>query len=277
MASYYKTIDGKNYDKAILDMAKASVAGQGDGRISLNDAKKIVRLIKDGGKVTDTEKRSLQYILKKYKFTDTAEDHIKHALGKKPATSEKKQVKKAVPAKKDKPAKTITAVKKKENKPAPAYSGTLSSAVQSQDQLKAGTAVKEKKSMWKYILTILVAILLILGIYYLYMKFRNMGTEQKQSAGIQADSSLNALEPQKNAEELKTALQEKAPEEIKPAETVDLKNRYVIKEGDTLVKISTERYNDYRKWELIWKHNKGVLKSPIMIFPGQVIELPEDK
>lgn len=277
MASYYKTIDGKNYDKAILDMAKASVAGQGDGRISLNDAKKIVRLIQDGGRVTDIEKRSLQYILKKYKFTDTAEDHIKHALGKKPGASEKKQVKKAVPAKKDKPVKTTKAVKKKENKPAPVYSGTVSSAIQSQDQLKAGTAAKEKKSIGKYILTILIAILLILGIYYLYMKFRNMGTDQKQSAGIQADSSLNALEPQKNAEKLKTALQEKAPEEIKPVETVDLKNKYVIKEGDTLVKISTERYNDYRKWELIWKHNKGVLKSPIMIFPGQVIELPEDK
>lgn len=284
MASYYKTIDGKNYDRAILDMAKASVAGQGDGRISLNDAKKIVRLIQDGGRVTDIEKRSLQYILKKYKFTDTAEDHIKHALAKKPGTSEKKQVKKAVPAakkavpvKKDKPAKTITAAKKKEKKPAPAYSGSVTASIQSQEQLKAGTAAKEKKSIWKYILAILVAILLILGIYYLYMKFRNMGTDQKQSSGIQADSSLNALEPQKNAEELKTALQEKAPEEIKPVETVDLKNRYVIKEGDTLVKISTERYNDYRKWELIWKHNKGVLKSPIMIFPGQVIELPEDK
>jgi len=43
------------------------------------------------------------------------------------------------------------------------------------------------------------------------------------------------------------------------------------------VKISTEHYNDYKKWELIWKNNKGVLKSPILIFPGQVIVLPEDK
>ena len=81
MASYYKTIDGENYDKAILDMAEACVAGKGDGRISVNDARKIVRLMQDGGKVTDIEKRSLQYILKKYKFTDAAQKHIKNALG----------------------------------------------------------------------------------------------------------------------------------------------------------------------------------------------------
>lgn len=269
MASYYKTIDGKNYDKAILDMAKSSVAGQGDGRISLNDAKKIVRLIQDGGKITDTEKRSLQYVLKKYKFTDTAQEHIKNALGKSAAAREHKTVKAAKPAaaKKSRPVK-------KTNAPA---------TVKSVTPQKTETAEKEtaraagKKPVLKTLLMLVLLLLLLAGIYYLYSKYKNRGVEQGQGAGIQSDSTINTVEQQKNAEELKSALQQKGPEEVKPSEIADGKNRYVIKEGDTLVKISTERYNDYRKWELIWKHNKGVLKSPIMIFPGQVIILPEDK
>lgn len=283
MASYYKTIDGKNYDKAILDMAKASVAGQGDGRISLNDAKKIVRLIQDGGRITDIEKRSLQYILKKYKFTETAEEHIKHTLGKSAGPAAKKQVKKEKPAAKKaaaaktaKPVKTAAAVRKKEKKSEPAYMGTVSSSIQSQDQLKAGTAAREKKPVLKYLIILLIAILLLLGIYYLYTKYKNREMGQKGSAGIETTGTIITADEQKKADELKSALQQKTPEEVKPADISAGKNSYVIKEGDTLVKISTERYNDYRKWELIWKHNKGVLKSPILIYPGQVIELPED-
>jgi len=275
MASYYKTIDGKNYDKAILDMAKSSVTGQGDGRISLNDAKKIVRLIKDGGKITDAEKRSLKYILEKYKFTESAIDLIEKTLSVKAGVS-KKQVaagKKATPVKIKKSPATA---KKQESKTAIPQKETVSAAIKSQDQLKAGTAAVEKKSIMKYILIILISILILLGIYYLFTKYKNRGLDQNQGVGIQSDSAIGTVEQQKNAEELKSALQQKAPEEIKPAELNLGKNSYVIKEGDTLVKISTEHYNDYRKWELIWKHNKGVLKSPILIFPGQVIELPED-
>lgn len=272
MASYYKTIDGKNYDRAILDTAKACVAGQGDGRISLNDARKIVKLIQDGGKVTDIEKRSLQYILKKYKFTETAEEYIKNALGKSAGRKEQKTASVKTAQKK----KAAVAQKKQAATIAPAGSGTVAASIKSQDQLKAGTAAEEKKSVLKYIIILLIAILLLLGIYYLYTKYKNRGMDQSRSTGIQTDGSIITAQEQENAEELKSALQQKAPEEIKPAELNVGKNSYVIKEGDTLVKISTERYNDYRKWELIWKHNRGVLKSPILIFPGQVIELPED-
>ncbi len=283
MASYYKTIDGKNYDRAILDMAKASVAGQGDGRISLNDAKKIVKLIQDGGRITDIEKRSLQYVLKKYKFTDTAEDHIKHALGKSAGIKEQKQVKKTVPSAK----KTLSAGDAKKAKPAVAQKKQAvkaesprketAAAVALHDQLKAGTGAEQKKSLWKYILIALIVILLLLGIYYLYTKYKSRGIEQEQGAGIESDTTINTVEQQETAGELKSALEQKAPEKIKPEELADGKNRYVIKEGDTLVKISSEHYNDYKKWELIWKRNKGVLKSPILIYPGQVIELPEVK
>tara|TARA_Y100000294_G_scaffold129255_1_gene121083 strand:+ start:4152 stop:4340 length:189 start_codon:yes stop_codon:yes gene_type:complete len=58
MSDYYKTIDGVQYDKEILDIADTSVAGQGDGRISLNDAEKMFSAVQDSGKYTDTETRS---------------------------------------------------------------------------------------------------------------------------------------------------------------------------------------------------------------------------
>ncbi len=269
MASYYRTIDGKNYDKAILDMAKASVAGQGDGRISLNDAKKIVRLIQDGGKVTDVEKRSLQYVLKKYKFTDTAQEHIKNALGKTAAVKDNKKLKAA-----DTSTARKTASDNK-NLAAAALKSEQVDKVHVMDQ--TGSTAKKNGGLWKILLILLLLILLLLGIYYLYMKFKNRGIDQVPGTAIQSDSSINAVDEQKSAEELKSALLQETPEEISPAEINDGKTRYVIKEGDTLVKISTEHYNDYKKWELIWKNNKGVLKSPILIFPGQVIVLPEDK
>ena len=232
MASYYKTIDGKNYDKAILDMAKASVAGQGDGRISLNDAKKIVRLIQDGGKVTDIEKRSLQYILKKYKFTDTAMEHIKLALGKSAAV----KAEKPVIAKKPAASKKIPAVKKTAV-PVAAKADAVKKIPAAE---KENAPAVKKKSIWKPLITLLLMILLLLGIYYLYSKYKNRTVPQDQNKGIQSDSEINTVEQQKDAQELKSALQQKAAEEIKPVEAVDGKNRYVIKEGDTLVKISSD-------------------------------------
>ena len=36
--SYYKTIDGKHYDREMLEIADEAVAGAGDGRISVEAA-----------------------------------------------------------------------------------------------------------------------------------------------------------------------------------------------------------------------------------------------
>ena len=72
MASYYKTIDGVDYDREILETAETAVAGQGDGRISLNDAEKLLAAVKDGNEYTDIEQRSMKYVRDNYKFTDEA-------------------------------------------------------------------------------------------------------------------------------------------------------------------------------------------------------------
>ena len=80
MSTYYKKIDGKNYDRAMLEKAEKSVTGKGDGRISLADARNLIKLIKDGGRITDIEKRTLAYILEKYHFTETAIKYLEKAL-----------------------------------------------------------------------------------------------------------------------------------------------------------------------------------------------------
>ena len=80
MSSYYKTIDGVQYDKEILDIADTSVAGQGDGRISLNDAEKMFSAVQDSGKYTDTEQLTMKYVRDNYKFTDEADTWFRNQV-----------------------------------------------------------------------------------------------------------------------------------------------------------------------------------------------------
>ena len=70
--SYYKKIQGVRYDRALLEAAEGRIYGQGDGRISQKDAEQIVELSKDGGRITETELRTLKYISKNYHFTQKA-------------------------------------------------------------------------------------------------------------------------------------------------------------------------------------------------------------
>ena len=74
MSSYYRTINGKHYDRAMLDMADSSVNKKRDSIISLADAKKIIGKASDAGTITEVEARTLNYIFEHYKFTKSAED-----------------------------------------------------------------------------------------------------------------------------------------------------------------------------------------------------------
>lgn len=72
--SYYKTIRGIRYDRALLEEAKLLTQGQGDGRISLSDMQQLVSAAQDGGKLTDTEIRTLDYISQHFKVTEKARE-----------------------------------------------------------------------------------------------------------------------------------------------------------------------------------------------------------
>jgi hypothetical protein len=74
--SYYETIEGKKCDRAIIDACREAVAGQGDGRVSVEDAQKIFEKVADGGKETAVERWTLRYCMTHFKWTEAAHDWI---------------------------------------------------------------------------------------------------------------------------------------------------------------------------------------------------------
>jgi len=78
--TYYKVIDGKKYDKQMLEIAEQTTAGQGDGRISLADAQRLIGAVTDGGRYTDVEKETMAYIRENYKFTDEADSWFREEI-----------------------------------------------------------------------------------------------------------------------------------------------------------------------------------------------------
>jgi hypothetical protein len=86
MAEYYLEIDGKKFDGKLIDIAKVSVAGRGDGRISLSDAETLLKAVKDGNAYTDIEKLTMEYIRDNFKFTPEADEWFRTEIRKWAAT-----------------------------------------------------------------------------------------------------------------------------------------------------------------------------------------------
>merc|ERR1711953_1186518 len=66
-------IDGKTYDKSLLELCKKFAA---DGQVGYPEAKLLWKDAMDDGVVTDIERATLEYCLKTYKFTDKASKFI---------------------------------------------------------------------------------------------------------------------------------------------------------------------------------------------------------
>jgi nucleoid-associated protein YgaU len=49
---------------------------------------------------------------------------------------------------------------------------------------------------------------------------------------------------------------------------------YTVVRGDTLSKIAKQYYNDANKYPAIFEANKPMLKSPDLIYPGQMLRIP---
>ncbi len=77
---YYKTIDGEQMDGKMVDLVMQSVKGAGDGRISTKDAVAILKLVTDGNVITDTEKDTLEFIFKNFRWTSGAEEWFRREL-----------------------------------------------------------------------------------------------------------------------------------------------------------------------------------------------------
>ncbi len=50
---------------------------------------------------------------------------------------------------------------------------------------------------------------------------------------------------------------------------------YTVKSGDTLSKIAKQYYGDPMKYKQIFEANQPLLKDPNLIYPGQVLKIPD--
>ena len=75
-SSYYEIINGIKYDRSLILKADNLVKGQGDGRISEEDMKKLIKESKDNNRITDIERQTLFYIGEKYNITEKAKDYL---------------------------------------------------------------------------------------------------------------------------------------------------------------------------------------------------------
>lgn len=268
MSSYYKKIDGKNYDRAMLEIAERSVAGRGDGRISLADSKSIIRQIKDGGRITDTEKRTLSYILEKYSLTETAIKHIEKSLADE-----------ITKAKIDEPLKGKTEVKTVEAKAAE----------------KTDPSAKGGKPFYLIVVIVILAVIAIFTyIKYFYKGGKPAGVPAEKKENMVSDLKRDETVPVKSdlpvgksgdgtdkAVKGTADLKDNADKSLQREKTIAVQqkkvaeNEYLVKEGDSLIKISEAVYGDYKKWLVIYRINRGIIKDPRILYPGQVIKLPE--
>jgi nucleoid-associated protein YgaU len=50
---------------------------------------------------------------------------------------------------------------------------------------------------------------------------------------------------------------------------------YVVVEGDSLSKIAKRHYGNGAKWNRIYEANRDLIKNPDLIYPGQLLRIPE--
>lgn len=80
MTSYYKEINGRKLDRALLDLADELTDGQGDGRLSKADARRLLTAVQDANEITATELETLEYIRDNYAFTDASAELFRGVL-----------------------------------------------------------------------------------------------------------------------------------------------------------------------------------------------------
>jgi len=78
----YVSIDGVQYEKELMDLAKQHTTGAGEGKLSKDEVADLFKSAMDGQGVTDTEKRTLTYIRNNFEFTDAAARDFDDNFGK---------------------------------------------------------------------------------------------------------------------------------------------------------------------------------------------------
>ncbi|PJZ52919.1 OmpA family protein [Leptospira adleri] len=80
--NYYVTIKGRKYDRELIQLAEEFTSGKRDGRISVSDAKQLLKAVKDNNSYTDIEKHTIEHIRENYKFTEKADEWFRTEIRK---------------------------------------------------------------------------------------------------------------------------------------------------------------------------------------------------
>ena len=78
--SYYKIIDGVKYDRKMLEVAETALAVHPGNDLEVFDAVPIWEAAVDGGTITETEQRTLDYLRQSYKWTEAAKAWLDRRL-----------------------------------------------------------------------------------------------------------------------------------------------------------------------------------------------------
>ena len=79
MSSYYQQINNQLFDRALLQKANELQQGQGDGRISVQDAQQLSKMVYDGPGRTDIEDQTVERIYQTANFTQAGRDAFEQA------------------------------------------------------------------------------------------------------------------------------------------------------------------------------------------------------
>jgi outer membrane protein OmpA-like peptidoglycan-associated protein len=81
--SYYKTIDGKSFDRDMLAIAEKAIQGKrGKPVIDIALAEDLFNALVDGNEYTDIEKKTMKYIRDNYSFTEEADSYVRTEVRK---------------------------------------------------------------------------------------------------------------------------------------------------------------------------------------------------
>jgi LysM repeat protein len=246
MSSIYKKINGKNYVKSMLVAAEEKEASKKGSKLSLVDARNIFIDI-SGDSLSETEIRTISYILEKYSFSEAALKWIEKRVS--PADYEDEEV--------------VVHTAEAE----------ILSYRDEESEYNDDGAGKEKTFPLKKVVLFFLLIALVAGVVFSLMK-----KGEEESYPVPADdeevSEVKVEEPVKEEGESED---KKSPEEAaaEPVKEEPQGKLYIVKHGDTLIQISIDIFGDYSRWKEIYGMNKDILKEPEMVYPGQKLKLPE--
>ncbi len=269
MAQYFRTIKGKKFDREMLDLADTSTTGKGDGRISLSDARRILKQVSDSDRYTDVEKRTMSHIRDHYKFTPEADAWFRTevrrwAAMRKPASPRKKS------AASNRPAKT---------RPAGMIEGTPSESAPAAASRPSPPAAKKSSLIWKLLLLALIVVFAAIALLKLPLPRRFLPdgfTVKPDKPTIPGVETTPRTEDHDRDKAAPARPEKKDVIEKQPAPQTPEGSYYTVEPKDSLVGIAEKITGDYRNWTKLFHANRGTIKHPTLIFPGQKLVIPED-